>query len=294
MFPEQANGGLNLSDNATPIGVGWDPVVVEVLANMDGGKTIAGFGKLTGTIYGSWVIKMWGTTGGKACAANSAITGYVTMIPGLNSEFVIASCALASNAPVQWAWTNVANDQATTSTNRYSVVLTSATEEGKWGTLVTEGSGALGTRNALIIVAGGSTMRNQTAYGLNSWSFAGYFIDENGTTSGLDSRISLVEADTTEPLLMPIVQLDAAVPAVVGVWSAAVYETGKNNENAQRVSNHCWTAVSALPTQATDDWKAHIGGYSGSITSCLKHAVDGYSFWGATIMARVGKDWGAD
>ena len=61
MFPEGANGGLAVSTSATnAIRIGWDPVVVEVLANHDGGKTIAGFGKLTGTIYGSWVIKMWG------------------------------------------------------------------------------------------------------------------------------------------------------------------------------------------------------------------------------------------
>jgi hypothetical protein len=65
MFSEGQNGGINVASNTssatnTPINVGWDPVVVEVLSNWDGGKTIAGFGKLTGTLYGSWVIKMWG------------------------------------------------------------------------------------------------------------------------------------------------------------------------------------------------------------------------------------------
>jgi len=42
---------------------------------------------------------------------------------------------------------------------------------------------------------------------------------------------------------------------------------------------------------ATDAIRAMIGGYTMSITSCLKHAVDGYSFWGANVMAKVGKDW---
>jgi hypothetical protein len=81
MFPEAANGGINLSSHATtPIGIGWDPVVVEVISNWDGGKTIAGFGKVTGTIYASWVIKMWGASGTNSCGDASKITGYVTMV----------------------------------------------------------------------------------------------------------------------------------------------------------------------------------------------------------------------
>jgi len=56
---------------------------------------------------------------------------------------------------------------------------------------------------------------------------------------------------------------------------------------AQFTSNHCWTAVQALPN-ATAAFRVAIGGYTGSITTCLKHAVDGYSFWGANIMARIG------
>lgn len=39
--------------------------------------------------------------------------------------------------------------------------------------------------------------------------------------------------------------------------------------------------------------RAVIGGYTGSITTCLKHAVDGYSFWGAIIMAKVSSSWAA-
>jgi len=56
---------------------------------------------------------------------------------------------------------------------------------------------------------------------------------------------------------------------------------------AQYTTNHCWTAVQALPN-ATALLRVAIGGYTGSITTCLKHAVDGYSFWGANIMAKIG------
>lgn len=56
---------------------------------------------------------------------------------------------------------------------------------------------------------------------------------------------------------------------------------------AQFTTNHCWTAVQALG-DATDTLRVSVGGYTGSITTCLKHAVDGYSFWGANLMARIG------
>jgi len=61
-------------------------------------------------------------------------------------------------------------------------------------------------------------------------------------------------------------------------------------KNTMTATNHCWTAVGAMP-KADETKRAAIAGYSGSITTCLKHAVDGYSFWGAIIMARVGVDW---
>lgn len=60
--------------------------------------------------------------------------------------------------------------------------------------------------------------------------------------------------------------------------------------NAPTAMNHCWTAVHGHPNAVTA-MRAVIGGYIGSITTCLKHAVDGYSFWGANIIAKVGKDW---
>jgi len=60
--------------------------------------------------------------------------------------------------------------------------------------------------------------------------------------------------------------------------------------NGPTATNHCWTAVAARP-DATATTRAVIGGFVGSINTCLKHAVDGYSFWGASILAKVGEDW---
>jgi hypothetical protein len=169
MFPEGTNYGINAASTTTPINIGWDPVVVEVITNYDGGKTLAGFGKLTGTIYGSWVIKMWGSTGTTACGDNSVITGYVTMVMGLTADLSASTnCNLSSNAKVQWAWSNVATNGLTTATTRWSFVIVSATEDYFYGE-----TGATVGADSYIIVAGGSTEVVYQAYGLNSWTFQG-------------------------------------------------------------------------------------------------------------------------
>jgi len=63
--------------------------------------------------------------------------------------------------------------------------------------------------------------------------------------------------------------------------------------NGVTAANHCWTAVHARP-DAVAAKRAAIGGFAGSITTCLKHAVDGYSFWGVTLIAKVGVTWAKD
>jgi len=160
MFPEGTNGGLNLATatavSAGPVNVGWDPMVTEVISNWDGGKTIAGFGKVTGTVYHSWVIKMWGVSGlTTQCANNATITGYVRMALGLNADLKLsANCTLTSDAKVQWAWTSLptAGITAGSSANTYSFVINAATEE--W---VAGGSAAGVGADPYIIVVGGST-----------------------------------------------------------------------------------------------------------------------------------------
>jgi len=157
MFPEGANGGINAasSTTATPINVGWDPIVTEVIANWDGGKTMAGFGKISGTMYGAWVIKMWGAKGTTSCGDNSAITGYVQMVMGLTADLsTSANCSLGSFAKVQWAWTNVAATGITVDANKVSWVITSATEEYMFGGT---GDSAVGDDSYIIIVGGATS-----------------------------------------------------------------------------------------------------------------------------------------
>jgi len=173
MFPEAANGGLRPASGTTAVNVGWEPMVVEVISNWDGGKTVVGFGKLTGTIYASWAIKMWGVKGTSPCANDAVITGYVTMALGLTADLAstTANCTLTTNAKVQWAWTSLPSTGLTNAADKASWVATSATEEYVFG-------GASATEanvgfDAYIIVAGGTTSATAEAYGLNSWSSTG-------------------------------------------------------------------------------------------------------------------------
>ena len=170
MFPEGQNGGLSAASTTTPINIGWNPAVVEVISNWDGGKTIAGFGKITGTIYASWVIKMWGNVGGTTnCGDNATISGYVTMAMGLTADLsASANCVLTSNAKVQWAWTNLPTTIIATTGDTVSYVITGATEEFNIGS-ITAGGEAAGF-DPFIIVAGGHTINSHEAYGMNSWT----------------------------------------------------------------------------------------------------------------------------
>jgi len=172
MFPEGANGGLSAASTTNPINIGWNPAVVEVISNWDGGKTIAGFGKITGTIYASWVIKMWGAAGGTTnCGDNATISGYVTMVMGLTADLsASANCVLTSNAKVQWAWTNLPTTTLATAADRISYVITSATEEWVIGD---SSGGATAGDDPFIIVAGGTTRQSIAAYGMNSWTMTG-------------------------------------------------------------------------------------------------------------------------
>lgn len=76
------------------------------------------------------------------------------MVPGLLSDLVVkTNCNLTSNAKVQWMWTNVADAALAVTTNRYSFVVTSATEEFVLGATAVAGDGS----DPYIIVAGGAT-----------------------------------------------------------------------------------------------------------------------------------------
>lgn len=285
MFPEGQNGGANLASSTdstkTPINIGWDPVVVDVLANYDGGKTMAGFGKVSGTIYGAWVIKMWGTKGTVPCGADSVITGYVTMAVGLKGDLATGTnCSLTSNAKVQWAWTNVPLTGIAVDTDRVSYVICSATEEYVFGGAAVAEPGV--GDDAYIIVAGGSTRLSKEAYGLNSWTFQGWFIDYDGVTAAAAELTAGNGDDGAYKTGFINTALDLPFFSAVNDTQAIL--------NPSFAANHCWTAVAARP-DATDTKRVAIAGYLGSITTCAMHAIDGYSFWGVTLIAKLGKDW---
>jgi len=121
---------------------------------------------------------------------------------------------------------------------------------------------------------------------LNSWTFQGAFIDYNGLSTTTTGGVT--------PLLDNPTSGNAYVFGTINVAANFLFAATANDAvtivNGPTTSNHCWTAVAARP-DAVDAKRAAIAGYIGSITTCLKHAIDGYSFWGVTLIARVGKDW---
>lgn len=174
----------------------------------------------------------------------------------------------------------------TTDTNRYSFVVTTATEEWNYGA-----EGGTAGSDAYIIVAGGETSGSVAAFGLNSWTFIGQFITAEGVTATNNGLLRNATSSTAQTIPFLVATQNTAGEFI---WAeAANTATTKPVLNTTTSTNHCWTAVGAMPS-AQDATRAVIAGYSGSITTCLKHAVDGYSFWGAILMARVGVDWTAD
>lgn len=160
---------------------------------------------------------------------------------------------------------------------KISYVICSATEDYVHGA---ETSATVGD-DAYIIAAGGSTSDTWQAFGLNSWTFVGEFIDNNGVTATNGGLANKTSGSAYEIL-------------AANVSTDLVWADGESDAvtivNGPTATNHCWTAVAARP-DAIATKRAVIGGFSGSINTCLKHAVDGYSFWGASILAKVGEDW---
>lgn len=112
-------------------------MVTQNISSYDGGKVLFGFGKVALNMNAGWIIKMWGTTApsGTACSDNAYITGYVTMVTGLNTELsAAANCTLTSSAKVQWMFTSqTANGMggatATDYAARFNVVILNGCEE---------------------------------------------------------------------------------------------------------------------------------------------------------------------
>ena len=116
---------------------------------------------------------------------------------------------------------------------------------------------------------------------MNSWTFIGEYIKNDGLTADTAALANKATTAWSIPLL------NAANENVLftTVDNVLALSTGTH------ATNHCWTAVHTVGPDATTAKRVLIGGYTGSITTCLKHAIDGYSFWGAVVMARLGGDW---
>lgn len=116
---------------------------------------------------------------------------------------------------------------------------------------------------------------------MNSWTFIGEYIKNDGLTADTAALANKATTAWSIPLL------NAANENVLftAVDNVLALSTGTH------ATNHCWTAVHTVGPDATTAKRVLIGGYTGSITTCLKHAIDGYSFWGAVVMAKLGDDW---
>lgn len=116
-------------------------MVTQNIASFDGGKVLFGFGKVAYQMNAGWIIKMWGTLApsGTACADNAYVSGYVTMVTGLNTELsAAANCTLTSDAKVQWMFTSQsANGMGGTATtdysSRFNVVILNGAEDSVCG-----------------------------------------------------------------------------------------------------------------------------------------------------------------
>lgn len=161
MMPETQNVGYA----TTTMNTGWDPMVTSVLTTYDGGKAIAGFGKVTGTLYKPWVFKMWGNIETKKCGTTKFITGYVQMLPTVNTGLTVANCVATASAQMSWAWTDLASAGVNATLNS-STIIFSMTEDWNQGT--TSGTAGVGA-DPMIILVGAGTWGNTKSWGMLAW-----------------------------------------------------------------------------------------------------------------------------
>lgn len=51
--------------------------------------------------------------------------------------------------------------------------------------------------------------------------------------------------------------------------------------------NHCLTTIGSNADKAVEKDRGAVGGYTGSISTCVQHAVDGFSIWGGVFIGRI-------
>lgn len=278
MFPETANVELL----TTKMNVGWDPMVTSVITTYDGGKAIGGFGKLSGTLYASWVMKMWGSlvpytliapsANEVVCGFSKKITGYVTMKTLLNVNLLAADCVLTADASVQWAWTSLTSSGVATAIggNNPSIALLALCEEWSFGNDGANGSAPI------YITMGGSTHTNLLTWGLASWGFWAEHLDMNGLVasdaSGGDQALTNGNASYVATLLTK-----ASYGATANSLFSDTNTDTKIGVSGTMMTNGCWTVCLGIPNTSAGTSRAGAGGSLATAHSCIKIAVDGYS-----------------
>jgi hypothetical protein len=104
--------------------IGLHPVVTGVVACYDGGKAMSGYGKFSGLVHFSWVVKLWGNTGSVTCGANSAPTGYVEIL-----SYPKATDTASCLTNVQWTWNSATASTVTTTYVDMSSIITGMAED---------------------------------------------------------------------------------------------------------------------------------------------------------------------
>lgn len=71
---------------------------------------------------------------------------------------------------------------------------------------------------------------------------------------------------------------------------AKVADTAANNSRASFITNACWTAIQPFMDATHAGYRLLDIGFSGSGSSCMDHAVDGYTVWGYPVIYRIKVD----
>jgi len=147
----------------------------------------------------------------------------------------------------------------------------SATEEWFYGA-----GGGNGT-NPYIIVVGGSSAGNTGSWGLLSMSLWTEFITMNGLSDTDNTTgCGATNCDAIKGFGYEMINSTSNYPFFI---------TGNTQPQltGNLITNHCFTA-SIGNTGALQANRAAIGGVIGSVNSCVKIAVDGYSLSGAMMI----------
>lgn len=244
--------------------VGWDPMVTSVMTSYDGGKVIAGFGKITSTLYNGWLIKMWGTVGTLKCNTNAAISGYVQMAYILNTALTTAAdCNLSANAKVQWAWTSYTAGSGISATVNAAYVVFMVSEDWKWGL---SGTVATAGDDPVYHLVGGATNGNTASWGLLSWQPWLVFINMDGvaptTGDGFCTACSISSSLNSPNMRLANNEIYWKADAGDDTYTKILTDTNS-------ITNGCWTIVSSWVNAAAATLNMAIGGIFSSAHTCL-------------------------